>query len=141
MPGYLSVAATAAALEGACFHGTRRTCRPVFLDMHQRASERGTSGAPGAFCGLQKAAGVNFISRAVLMRLRGNETDDSCGTFRPGRSKRSLRRHRSIISRLTPRKLPAAHTSHLSQRVCSGVRRYGRGAQAGGQEGSRVTAF
>lgn len=86
---------------------------------------------------LEKGARGNFISGEVVMRLWGNGTDDSCSTSCPGRSKRSLRRRRSIISCLTPQKLPAATASHLSQHVCSGTWRYGPGAEAGGRDGRR----
>lgn len=86
---------------------------------------------------LEKAAGGNFISGEVVMRLWGNGTDDSCSVSCSGHSKRSLWRKRSIISCLTPQKLPATTASHLSQHVCSGAWRYGPGAEAGGRDGRR----
>lgn len=88
---------------------------------------------------LEKGARGNFISGEVVMRLWGNGTGDSCSASCPGRSKRSLRRQPSIISCLTPQKLPAATAtaSHLSQHVCSGTGRSGPGAEAGGRDGRR----
>lgn len=131
VPGHLSVAAAGARFPwhetepSSCFSG--------------RASEGETSaeGAQGALRSgrLQQAAAASFISSEVLVRLRGNETDDSRGTSRPGRSKRSLGRHRSIISCLTPRNAPAANTSRLPACLlgCAALRARCRGRRAGGE--------